>query len=233
MLAGLCGAWLVGVATSAEALLIQPVSQDRRVSTSVSVDDGILSDSDSDSLSAPDFGPFDETAQASASIPGRTATATAFQRSTIGSDTVSADGAVSAFTTDGFDDATARSFFEITFDITQRLPFELIASVTNFVDDESNSSVDVLLRGGPGDQVIGQTRVDSSLSDNFLFASGVLEPGSYVLRASASLVPPATGGDTWSGDYSLSFSVVPEPSSFLLLGSGLLLVARRGRATSR
>lgn len=224
---GMYLACLLGVG-AADAALINPVSQTRTISAyAIDCDLGGSCPSDSQSDSAPDFGPFTSSVTAQVDVNGLFS-ASASQGSSIGSDTVSAGVSSNAdligFPTYGYRSADSR--FELTFDVLQAVSFTLDGyGEVHETDPGPVAFARVALTGGPGNQTI----VDVSATDGpfAVFPNeGLLLPGRYTLIAEAQISTDFPGSSAYA-DFELT--VVPEPCTGLLLAAGLLALAARRR----
>ena len=164
-------AWVALCPSSARGQIV-PVSQARSVTAEASHPFGSPS---SQTVTAPDFGPFHGIADASSGpAPGDLAGATAEQHSTIGVDflQLSVDGWAHPSLFSGLGDATATSNFDVTFDLLVTSEYFLfhLVSPTPFRIQGGRLS-------GP-DGVIAEFLHPTA-------ESGVLSPGRYRLEAFA------------------------------------------------
>jgi hypothetical protein len=221
-LAGLLGSAAAGAA------LIDPLSQTRTISASVSIPVEGLTDSDSDS--AGDFGTFDSSVAAQLDHSGGSISTSARQRSGIGPDSVggSGEGATNLLMYAPGSYGSAGSGFALTFRVLQPLEFALSTVVSvNSINPPLTGFSSVTLRGGPGNQVLASSfSADGIYVDTF---TGVLPPGEYTLSAGSNV--ETFGADALSASYQFGFDVVlvPEPAAGLLLAGGLLALALRRR----
>jgi hypothetical protein len=228
---GACLAGLVG-AEAADAALINPVSQTRTISASAQNCDSVDCFTDSQSDSATDFGPFDSTATAQVDVSG-VVSASAQQQSSIGPSVVLVYGSADS---PGFipssnpRDSSASSHFELTFDVLQPLTYTLYAfGYVRESDPGPSGSSHFRLAGGPGNETIVDVGTISDSGFGPFPEQGALLPGRYTLLAESQVWTPSP---SISASYSVEFTVVPEPSTGLLLAGGLLaLAARRQRRT--
>lgn len=217
--------------------VIVPVSQDRSVSASATVSFP-PGDSDSQLLSASDFAPFDQTANASASSGSYSGTAQASQTSIITATSIHAYGSTSMQTVDDstFIAGAGVSEVEIVFDVTQQAEFDLDVFLSgSFADDfglgyGANASLT-----GPAGVIL---TVDLPQQEFYWdgFASGVLEPGRYTLEARGFAgVPSFSFFSDTSGGYQVDLwlTAVPEPGTAGLLAAGLAMFALRRRSGRR
>jgi hypothetical protein len=223
------------VSQSSSAALINPISQSRSVSAQarVVIFPTGASDFDSASDAAPDFGPFQSQVTANAAIGGTTASASASQSSVIGSDRISGSGSTDANSGAAVDigEGEGVSSVSIRFEVPEDVVFQLEVVLFFQFMIPGNQRTDAWfeLRGGPDDQIIASWR---SVPDSFFFSDiigGVLLAGEYDLQANAAAF--AEAGDTAHGQFYFDLVVVPEPSTGLLLASGLLVLGalRRSR----
>jgi hypothetical protein len=241
---------LLSAPLSAPALTL--VSQDRVVQAYASLSPSMGAPTvDSETLASPDFGPFDETAQAGVGFVGATgrqsSTITPLSGMQLQVDATGSSSA-SAFAmgpSSGFGTASASSNFEIVFEVDAEMPYDLWVHVSGstLTDPFPASpyrdwSARVELLDGGGGVLAELARSSASgdpagqvdVTEAF---SGFLAPGTYTLRATTA---GHASGDQYNPDFalaqssfSLGFSIVPEPSAALLLGLGLAALARTRR----
>lgn len=214
--------------------LISPTSQSRSIEANAAADGEFGGpDSDSASMSAPDFGPFDESIFVSASSDG-SANARATQTSSILADSLLAAGLASSSavgTLAGEGSSDADSSFLVAFDLTQSVTYTLTGTLGSGASGMAPGFNAAVTLTGP-DGVIVTAAIDpfggpTSASIN---EGGVLAPGAYTLSASAGagvFSCCGDGGTSGSANFDLAFSVVPEPASMSLAVVGLILAARR------
>lgn len=232
----LCFIALLVMEQTVSATIIVPVSQDRRAETSVT---GFSSSgqivSDSETVVAPDFGPFDDSASAAVALDGGSITGTATHSSTIGDFGIFATGQASVATANNlrFLSGTSSARFDLTFDLL--VPVDYLLSVSfnaDFDDDGNRTHGSATLSDSSG--VIFSAELPPQANDGGGSEGGTLFPGRYTFQVSAAASEPESSGVVGnSSGYSLFFDItpLPEPSTLLLVSLGLLgLTARRSRA---
>jgi hypothetical protein len=218
---------------AAAAALIVPVSQTRSVSASAQKPSGAPVTS---SFSAGDFGPFDQTASATATDNNGFVTSTVRQTSSIGESSISS--MLQGFFTHQLGGAAStQSIFDVTFDLTAPASYQLGNGQVAYAFGYGTHAV--TLRDANG-QVIAQPPLgyyypfDSPVLGPawVSVSSGVLAPGRYRMTAQWDRGTPGDPGSWYAGAV-LSLTAVPEPGSALLLALGLgALAARRARTES-
>jgi len=228
---------LVAVAAGARADIV-PTAQDRSVFASSSP-----GSSPQQTFTAPDFGPFDQTAHAQSFGPfNDNGNATAVQNSTIGALALAATGSADAFASVGSTStvatSSARSTYQVDFALLLPTDLRLVAHLTAASlggQAASGSTTTLELRDMIGQTVVasgtaaytGPTSVDFD-------AVYSLAPGSYRLRVVAlggvQALPlgPVNDRNARALDtYSVQLTVVPGPPAGVLLAFGLALRRRR------
>ncbi len=226
------------------AALITPTSQSRTVSisaTSTYFDDTPLGCTESDTAfdASPAFAPFNSSVSANAlcSFP---ALANASQTSIVLDDRIIGVGAVdtrghSSVYREGL--PSASSSVSVGFQISETVDYSFQGQLTTESALHLLGAGGVIQLAGPNEQDVFFLSIDpltESSATKSLVAKGTLFPGEYVLQVNAAgLVPGAGGvldvaGETSRASFDFDFSVIPEPTSGLLLAFGLpLLVAMR------
>ncbi len=166
---------------AASAQLIVPLVQERSVEGSAAIDLGAFTQ---DRYAAPGMGPFAESASITVSGMGGLpmGSAEASQVSAIGTDSISASGAVDAETSGVYSDARGLSTCMVLFSVNQPVHYRLFGSL----ESEDYGFAFVQIRG-----VGNNVDVSQSVSygrDLPFDLSGVLQPGSYRFRAFANAV---------------------------------------------
>src|SRR5262245_10322012 len=134
---------LIGLALPAGATPIVPVSQDRTVSASAT---SPLNPPSSASFSAPDFAPFVQQASASSCCLFPISNASASQNSTIGGTQIGGN-----LTADGTNSGQASSVFDVTFDVTETVAYQLTTSGFGVNEVGSASQISAtFVFSGPG-----------------------------------------------------------------------------------
>jgi hypothetical protein len=233
---------VVGVPVSAD--LIVPLSQTRSIFAEAQVTDFSTgaTDLDSNSLSASDFGLFDATVSATASVPIVEATGSASQTSRFttgsigpGSEGISGVGSASAASNPLggiFEDrGQGESLVDVSFSVTQHVTYQLIANLMTREQGPAGlqNVGSFTLRGGPSDEIIVDLFVIAD-GDAFRILSGSLQPGTYSLRARA-FADSGFGIGTFT-NFDFEFNVIPEPSTAVLLALGLVGLAAGRRRVS-
>jgi hypothetical protein len=232
------GAWL-GLAQTASAALIVPVSQEHRAETFVSTFPPLLTDAET--VVPPGLGSFDQTASVTLQRDEVSITGTATHSAIFRDDAFYASGSASVTVVDPtffFDSGGSSSVrFALTFEVVEAVDALLQVSLTaDFASDGLETSGIATVSGPSG--VIASTRLHLTEVEALLDLpargagpSGRLLPGQYTLDVSAVAgAPEHTPGENRVA-YSISFEAVPvpEPRSLLLLASGLMALASRGR----
>lgn len=183
----------------------------------------------SSTLSAADFGLFEETILSEVSDDLSFGTGRASQMSTLSQDFISSMGSVF---TSGFSAGLglARSDLEIVFELAALTNYTLDGSVSG----ESDAFATVRLLDSAGASIHTASSFDfgnGGPGGDFAFA-GVLTPGTYTLRAfttSCSDEIGFCGQGVGFGSYSVGLVAVPEPSTAIFIGIGLSCLAGRRR----
>lgn len=202
---------------AASAVGFALVQDDRRVSNAFS--DGTPSASDT-----PEVGELDW----SGAVP------LASQQSSIGGSSMSGTGAASVFSDIEF--GGGNTTFDVIFDVAQATPVEFLADFTYdnqafgslFFEAALTRGSDTLFRDArDGDSFPVEDPPFSGSFTNQVTFNGTLDPGTYRL-----LVRISSSGGNADGTFGFGFDVVPEPSTGVLVGAGLAVIAarRRGRA---
>ena len=190
---------------------VQIISQDRRVTATASP--GAGADPVIVNVTAPDNGPFEETAAADASGEGFVSRATSSVRSTMGNDGFHIDGTLSWETQDtrapgsaGSATADASVFHDIFFRLDEAydFTFSLVLNVT-----ENNGS-----GGESGEGFTALFFVDEQGSV-LPGESGTLQPGDYNLRFNRSTESTVSGDalGRYSIDYAVNLNLMPSDGS--------------------
>lgn len=182
-----------------------------------------------ETISAPGFGVFNETASDSVSNPWGGASAVAWQRSTLGAWSISAGSDVSA-SDNSRDSAVGRSIFDVTFTLATLSDVELSGVLDSVPDFMGGGFTEIQLErvGGPvlvrydgsGIEPGDPWRVDFSGAAAF---RSTLAAGQYRLIARIS-----DSGSAAGASYNFMLTV-PTPGSLGLLGAGVLVGLRRKR----
>ena len=224
----------IALGRSATALSIVPVAQVRTVSADAQA--APPSTMDSDSRSAPDFGPFDETASANVVLSDASANGTASQHSEIGALSVTASGGVDATSsstgcTGCFSASSGGSNFSFTFDLPEPSPYTLSGFLQAYVPSAGPSaSSQVVLTDVATNQTIASAFADENTPLGFPDSSGVLPAGRYRLDANSVV---SQYGLYASASFNFTFTLIPEPSTGVLLGGGLALLIASARMPHR
>ena len=212
------------------------------------------SDSQTDSASAPDFGPYTQTTAATGQMSADFASASADQTSTTGTAAFGLQGhltlqvSASGITTPSTTTSTGRTQYEFTFDVSAPTTFTITGTLdaafaeplppfpdfedlvaTAELDDESTGGAQVFLFG---------VRTNTTLplsSHTDVNWSGTLQPGRYAFGALARGNLGFPGGslpynDQGMAEYNLSVVATPEPGAVGLMALGAGVVVRRRRA---
>jgi hypothetical protein len=245
-LVGLAAAIAFACPIASEAVTIQ--GQARSVAASVHILDFMEPPSvvDSETATASDLGPFQESVSAQSSSPvqpfsaiGRATQDSSFTTETPGV-LLAADAAGDAdagaqhpgiFPTDIGSSGDSR--FEITFEVDVPLHFELLASIQGTGAGIGSASASVELLDGDAELLASLSRsVSNGSFDLSRTFTGLLDPGTYTLRARAFAGAGANRVVTRGfGDasFGLALLVVPESATASLLAIGLLALAARRR----
>jgi hypothetical protein len=214
---------------------------------------------DSDDASASDFGPFADTVNASTFFQegnqSVSSSANGSQNSSIGPSEIQASGvgsvnaSLTAGTLQNFGQASfnGRSFFDLTFDVTEASSY----SLTGSVDVSAIVIGGANIPGNLGNSVLFEnldtsTVLFEALSDDEVFSiNGFLSPGQYRLRANAQVSGTQNSSESVaravsalsSFDLTLTLRAqpVPEPATLLLALTALALLGlgRRGLRSAR
>jgi len=147
---------------------------------------------ESDTLSAPDFGLFEEEISFEVSVSHAHASCSSTQNSEIQTDHFSIHGSASASGSAAHSStglSSAGSDFEVRFHVSTPMPFSLIGSLASDIGD---SPTFLHLQWN------GETYLFFSLDDNdeiTISEAGVLEPGDYTLTVSAHAAGGVLTGD--------------------------------------
>lgn len=232
-----------------------PVSQDRSVGSSAQASLLAPPATDSDSLSAPDFGPFAGSVSSSAfqaDPPALlVAVGSASQASSIGLNGFSASGSAEVTLTllpnrTGSAGADGLSYFQYEFSIATPKTYTLWGSVDSEAITTGGGLIPQIANELIFEDVSNNVVLFSTLTDDEAFSvNGVLAPGTYRVTASSELsglqLPSATLTRTVSGmgtfDFRFRAQNVPESgtgAAGMLLGAlgGLSLMARRRRSAT-
>lgn len=228
-------AWLAP--GSAVQAALTALSQTRSVEANAAASVRGDSDSQSDSESAPDFGPFGSTVDPLAiAIVGADiaiAQGVADQQSSIGLGAITASGEASVSLTllpgvGGLAEADGESLFDVTFDVVEPGDYSLTGLVDTQAIVTGGADIPLLTNGITFIDVGNATTLFQTLTGDELFGvSGSLGPGSYRLLAFAaadttqasSLTSPMTvnGLSAFSFNFAFTPSRIPEPGSSLAL----------------
>lgn len=193
---------LAGTAFASTNAVLTPVSQNRAVSGTASAGDSVDFDNDSDSASAPDFGPFVAGAGASATAGAGNGSGGGSQSSQILPTSIVVSGSAFAvgegWDFESFGSGSGSSNGTITFTVDCTVDFTFSGTLGAF--DSGGAFVGL---SGPSGPVfdIGAPHDDFASFDE----SGVLVPGEYTLTTNAS--GSASGGGGFPGYASSEYSV--------------------------
>jgi hypothetical protein len=236
---------ILGTAFLAFALPAQPaaaqiatLSQNRTVAADGSSDGA--TNVDSESVSAPDFDPFDATADIGVGSGASAAQARTSQQSGIGAGSLTAQGAADITVNGccgpfGAAGASGESLYDVRFNLTGVTAVTLTGQVSGSTgpDEFGGTGTGSVLFAGPSGTLYEQSV--TTPGDTPLSYTAVLQPGLYRLTARATAGGGAAGRpNIFAGafaDYSLSFDAVPEPAGLTVFGVLLLLGDRRCRRT--
>jgi hypothetical protein len=184
-------------------------------------------------LSNATFGNFTDIAFGNASIQSATAIGNANQNTDINGGHLSGNGSSFDVSVDTITPATGstenQSFFQAVFNLTQDHFYNLTGFLTSFVGPNNtavaNSLAEFLLQDAALNPILSfSTDVDPSPVS--LNSSGLLTAGQYTMTVFAQAdvqSGPATGFGISASSFDFDMIMtVPEPSTFLLLGTGLL-----------
>jgi len=222
---------LAALAAQARAGILTPTDQFRSVEASASVTEGETEVMDSQSLSAPGFGLFDEAVSALASlgdpndaVAGRGA---ADQLSgflptmTFGNGTAAADTDLSpdGRAPNGF----GLSVFSATIMLDADTPYDMTGSL-EMSSAGGGSGIASVVFEGPGGVLIEEESLDGTVPFG---ASGLLVSGEYTIDIFVVAEANAAGAEA-AGSFDFELTLIPEPGSAasLLLGAFWLRRAR-------
>jgi hypothetical protein len=186
------------------------VSQTRTVSANAQVfGPGNESDSESVTHTAPDDGPFDEGAGATATTSGGDCLAGANQISTLGANELHAIGNcgmyAEAFNAQAFASCHAASVFDVTFEVSVASPFTLSGFLSGY--DFGNSTIEFT---GPDGTLYDVTTFNEEVT---FHETGTLEAGEYRLFARSNGSASAGLETSYaSGDYNVTLAVAGSVS---------------------
>jgi hypothetical protein len=204
----LCGIWAPPAA--ADAVLLNDGRRLEIAGTGVGCADEYVR-----YLPAAPFAPFDESHTLPSDAGG---TLTAAQDSFVGTAAMGGSGMVAD--SSGTEHFCALSVFEITFQLDEATPYVFTGTLVS--TDSSASGGFRLSREEVTDVVFFHDVY--GIDTEGVQEAGTLLPGEYTMRASMR------SGVVADASWDFSFTLVPEPSTFLLLGLGLAgLSVRRSR----
>jgi hypothetical protein len=222
--------------SSASAISVVLLSQDRSIHASASgcgpSPEEIVCGSDSDSDAAVGFDVFDSAVSASAPNGSAFASQLSTLTSTLISASVHTNGFGSWFADGLTGSGSARSVFRVAFSAAEAVPYTIQGSLLAGELSRSGSGAVTIALRVSGGGVLWETNGGSGLPSLIEFGrSGTLAPGDYILEASAFSAGSAEPAFNSSGggvaDFSFEFSIVPEPSTAMVLGLGLALLGLR------
>ena len=147
------------------------------------------------------------------------------QNSSLSSNEISATGSAS-YSTDHNQGNIALAYGNSSFEVVFELEEETVAQLNGFVSVLDFADAEVVLSGESGGVV---TQYHESSSTTNFDEQLVLPPDIYTLTAIADAISEQSLDATVSAEYSFTFSVVvPEPSSFGLLGFASSDLSGRG-----
>lgn len=178
---------LTALAAHASADVLTPVSQNRFVTGSAYAEDdgGTPNDSESETFTAPDFGPFSEAASGQATTPNALGSGGSWQDSTILPGSITAAGSAFAngegYDFGAFGDGSGESRMEVTFDLAVASSYTLTGdanayddgSSVMFFENTATGLLHVVSAAGPAEEI------------PYAFG-GTLAPGQYKLTVYAS-----------------------------------------------
>lgn len=215
-------------AETAWADLIAPIAQDRNVSAQAQVETSEGSDFADAFDSAPDFGPYERTVTANATVTSTEALGRGSQNSRLEPNAILAAGAAEAITDDvpiGQTQAEGRSSFNVQFTITEEHSFLLSGSL--YASEVSTPlGVATLKLKRIGEGLLYQASVDEDGRTIPVLFTGTFIPGDYELTVVASA--SAADGGASSAWYGVRL-LVPEPGGAALAGAALLAALGLGR----
>lgn len=193
----------------ASAQLLTPIAQERSVTGRANLCLNGTETSDSELITAPDFGPFVAAAGANVQNPSAEACAGGNQDSEIVSNSFIASGSAfsDSFVSSGLweADAFGSSRATLTFQLTARARYQIVGQLTS--TDYGDSSA--LLRfANDGSFIDGANAFDRTIA---LDRSGVLEPGEYDISFSTVASTCAYGGffNFGFGEYAMALHLTP------------------------
>ncbi len=212
---------------------ITPTEQTRFIEGVAEVVGPELSDSDYQSASAADFGPFVDGVTALATVAPFEASGAGTQDSSILADSIVGVGSSAASGTGSattFSNASGSSTCSVTFTLNSDADYSLTGSISSVVSGASGGTAGIALYDSLAN-VVESIEVNDTGFDSIL-ASGSLLSGSYTLYAfalSSAGTDFENPSSTSSAEYDFNLTFTPEPSSLALLGLTALFVARRRR----
>lgn len=226
----MCGALaLANCGIVASAALIVPQSQDRSITAFADSDSQFGGyQSDSQSASAPDFGPWSESVTALLPLSN----ANAAQNSTIGDAAVFGTGSASTFA--GGDlgsntSAAASSDLFVTFRVTIPATFSISGGLASNSSSIAPTEYATFVFGGAEGPIYSQT-ADMFNPSVTLLASGSLLPGVYTIEAHANSYNQGGAGvgtNSGSANWDVDLKFVPEPGTVFFALVGVVGLRRR------
>ena len=200
---------LVAALPAASGGLIIPIEQTRTVESSATAGDDFYYDAMEDANAAPDFGAFDVTVSAAATVPGAAGTGGASQCSMIGADHLAATGSISG-NSEGWDhNGWARgagdSLYEVLFELTAPAKARLYGTLEAY-----DSTYAEALIVGPEQAIFAALAFGPDEITEFdeLLA---LQPGEYRVLVFADGLTHGnmSAPDSAYGEYDVAFVVCP------------------------
>lgn len=191
-------------ASDASSATITPISQERSVTART-----LCSGSPLDTRSATNFAPFNQTAQVSYSFIECFGSASASQNSQILLEKIEASGSAQSSSL-----ATATTIFRVVFSLDEASVLSLTGVIRELL---GRAEVKLSPAGSSTPLFLAQATCCSNTPFSY---TGFLAAGSYELSALAG-TSVQLGGDF--ATFQLVAAIVPEPSTGLLMGSGLAL----------